>query len=286
MTARKTAFAVLRQYPQAWRDRYEREVSGLIDDSTLRWRDVAELVRGMLTERARELLSSTEKPKRTLFLLAGVRWAFGTVFLGSVFATAIVFRRSSGLSPEDLSDWVAALVFVVLIGFFVALWKVRDRAASLFGPKPIFPAWAAFAFLPPYFVILTAMAWGTGAGENHVSYLLGWLGYVIPYVNWVYFGVVAVVIAGSVLPGRELLHTLSQAANVERGIASAQQFVDACHEMIAKGVPSPLADAEALLERSLRHRDETHARLHALGYRARFRLGNREPGPLDRNVSA
>lgn len=271
----RAAYAVLRQYPQAWRDRYEREVSGLIEDSTLRWRDVAELVRGLLTERANELLSSTDKPKRTAFMLAGVRWGFGLVFLSSVFATAIAFRRSTGLSGEDLSGWIAAVIFAVFFGFLYVLWKTR--VGPFFGPKPIFPSWAAFAYLPPYFVVLSAYAWASGVGLNPHAETLGWLGYILPFYNLLYWGLVAVLLADSVLPGRELLHTLSEAANVERGVASAQQFVDGCHEMIAKGVPSPLADAEALLERSLRYRAETRARLHALGYRARFRPINADP---------
>jgi hypothetical protein len=64
----RAALAIVRRYPAAWRDRYESEVDGLIEDSSLTWRDVAELVRGMLTERARELVESDEHPKRTAFV--------------------------------------------------------------------------------------------------------------------------------------------------------------------------------------------------------------------------
>ncbi len=269
MTARRAALRVLRQYPQAWRDRYEREVAGLIEDSTVRWRDVAELLRGMLIERAHALLSSTEKPKRTAFLLAAVRWGFGLVFIGSVFATAIAFRDTTGLDGEDQPAGASLIVFAVFVGFLFALWKAR--VAPLFGPKPVFPAWAAFVFLPPYFVILTALAWASGVGLNPHSHTLGWFGYILPFYNFLWWGVIAVSLAGSVLPGRELLHTLGEVATVERGIASAQQFVDGCRDMIAKGVPSPLADAEAALHRLLRARDDARARLQTLGYRARFR---------------
>jgi hypothetical protein len=146
---RRLSHAVLRRYPQAWRERYELEMTALIDDSTLGWSDVAELVRGMLEERAHELVQSDDRPKRTAIFLTALR--------------------------------------------------------------------------------------------------------------------------------RRMLLTFSELTALEARLRAARQFVDGCHDMIAKGVPSPLADAEAELDRVSRERDTARARLHALGYRARLRLPHETP---------
>ena len=50
----------------------------------------------------------------------------------------------------------------------------------------------------------------------------------------------------------------------------AQRWVDGCNTMIAQGVPSPLAEAEAQVDRWSRDRETALSRLQQLGYRARF----------------
>jgi hypothetical protein len=45
MNARSIALAIVRRYPKPWRDRYEAEVSALIEDSDVRVCDLGELVR-------------------------------------------------------------------------------------------------------------------------------------------------------------------------------------------------------------------------------------------------
>jgi hypothetical protein len=82
----------------------------------------------------------------------------------------------------------------------------------------------------------------------------------------------------------------SSLAGSERGIRSAQQLVDGCHGMIAKGVPSPLAEAEAALTKAKRFREDAFERLQALGYRARFRPVDGGPrtevSPMERGGTA
>ncbi len=53
-------------------------------------------------------------------------------------------------------------------------------------------------------------------------------------------------------------------------VKAARQWVDGCQTMIAKGVPSPLEQAQAQLDRGLQDRDVAIEQLHQLGYRARF----------------
>src|SRR5687768_11813304 len=162
----------------------------------------------------------------------------------------------------------------LFLAFVVVL--LRIRSGPPFGPQPPYPAWAAFTMLPIWFVLVTIPVWAVDWSTPASSILPGRLGYLAPLHNLFWFGVVAVGLAGALLPGRRFLFTLSHLTVLEQRTRSAQQLVDGCHDMIAKGVSSPLADAEAALTRLTRERDTTRARFRAMGYRARFR----HPGAL------
>jgi len=116
----RLALAVLHRYPPAWRERYEREMTALIDDSTLAWTDAAELVRGMLEERAHELIQSDERPKRTAFVLSTLRCLFGVAFVGAVFVFAGLLRRLTGVPPESTAE---ALVFAWFLCSWLLWWS-------------------------------------------------------------------------------------------------------------------------------------------------------------------
>ena len=79
---RRLAQALVRRYPAAWRERYEQEVSALIDDTSIRFGDLAELLRGLLTERARELVAADDRPTRTAATIALLKVGFVLAFLG------------------------------------------------------------------------------------------------------------------------------------------------------------------------------------------------------------
>ena len=276
---RRLAQAVLHRYPRAWRERYEEEITALIDDTRLEWRDVAELVRGMLAERARELVQSDERPKRTAFVLSAVRFAFGVAFVGSVVAFAGLIRRLTGVLPESTGQIIVLGMLPLFVAFLVVLWRIRRGPP--FRPQPPYPAWATFTMLPLWFLLLTVMAWALDWSPRESSILPGWLGYLPSISNLFWLGVVAVGLASGLLPGRQLLFTFSQLTVLEDQLRSARQLVDGCHEMIAKGVPSPLSAAESELDRVTRGRDAARARLYALGYRARLRLPHdTPPGPI------
>jgi hypothetical protein len=57
----------------------------------------------------------------------------------------------------------------------------------------------------------------------------------------------------------------------EHELKAAHMWVEGCKTLIAQGVPSPLDEAQALVDRWTGQRDEARARLHNVGYRARFR---------------
>ena len=269
MTPRHAAFAVLRRYPPAWRERYDGEITALVEDSPLRWRDVAELVRGMLAERARELVQSDERPKRTALVLSALRFLFGFAFVGSALVVAGLMRRATGALSEAAAEMVVFAWVPLFVAFIVVLWRIRTGPP--FGPHPSYPAWATFVMLPIWLLLLTVPAWAVGWSRSESAFLPGWLSNLTPIYNLFLFGAVAVSLAGGLLPGRQLLFAFSQITAVEAQLRSAQQLVDGCHEMIAKGVPSPLAEAEAARDRLVREREAARARLHGLGYRARFR---------------
>ena len=95
------AHAIVSRYPQAWRERYEAEVRGLIDDASIRFCDLGELLRGLLTERARELLTSAENPSRTATILGLISPVSGGAFilLRHLFPTLVL----NGLELTKLS---------------------------------------------------------------------------------------------------------------------------------------------------------------------------------------
>ena len=280
----RLALAVLQRYPRAWRKRYELEMTALIDDSGLGWSDVAELLRGMLEERAHELVQSDDRPKRTAIVLSALRWLFGAAFVGLVFVVAGLLRRLTGVPPESTAETLVLAWVPLFLAFLVVLWRIRS--GSPFGTQPPYPAWAALTMLPFWFLLLTILVWAIDWSPPESSILPGWLGYVPPVYNLYLFGLVAVGLASGLFPGRQMLFTFSELTALEAQLRSARQFVDGCHDMIAKGVSSPLADAEAALTRLTRERDATRARLQAMGYRARFRHASALGVPWDPGSSS
>src|SRR4249920_1681086 len=93
---RRLALAIIRRYPPAWRERYEAEVCALVEQSGMRVGDLAELVRGLLTERAAELLLNDERPRRTIVFLGLLKPAFSIAFIATAALIGHALRRLTG----------------------------------------------------------------------------------------------------------------------------------------------------------------------------------------------
>jgi hypothetical protein len=265
---RAIALFLLQHYPVAWRERYAAEVSALIEESRLRFPDLCELLRGLLSERARELLLSDEKPRRTAVALSFLRLIAAAFFLAAVFSTGSVLRRVLGPWPESVQDFSSWLLVALLLAFFAVLARTRTR--PWYGPHPPYPAWVAVTLLPAFFLLMTMLVWSGLFAPAESRVLPAWMSDLSYAYYWGVVGWVAQGLCAGLMPGRQLLFEFSHLAGVEEQLKIAQRLVDGCHEWIARGVPSPLAQADAEVARWTRERDAIRERLHAMGYRARF----------------
>ena len=123
MTTRAWAHAIVRRYPSAWRERYEAEVRGLIDDASIHVRDLGELLRGLFAERARELLTSAENPGRTATILNLIRPVAGGAFILLAWLSGYAAKSVSG-SWSDTTEYVAMFV---MFGLMVATFTTWFR---------------------------------------------------------------------------------------------------------------------------------------------------------------
>jgi hypothetical protein len=267
---RRLAHALVHRYPQPWRERYDAEVHALIDDSPTRLRDLCELFRGLLTERARELVSADDRPGRTAIILVLVHPAFAVVWLGLAMAVGFALRSLAGPMSETAQDVVAWGLVSFVIVMVTMLLVLQFRRRSLPITEPTLPAWAGAVLLPCLLVAVASAAWGDLLGLTR--------GYDPILPDWTYVLVRAVIyvsivseLSSSLWPGRRMLQAFGALEFAEQQITSNQRWVEGCHEMIAKGVASPLGEAQAQVEHWTRERDAARERLHALGYRARFR---------------
>jgi hypothetical protein len=87
-----------------------------------------------------------------------------------------------------------------------------------------------------------------------------------------FWGVTAGSLLSCLFPGQALLREFAHLTYAEGQIRANEIWVQGCHDMIAKGVPSPLGDALAQVEKWKVERDSARARMKELGYRARFQV--------------
>lgn len=105
---------LVRHYPEPWRARYEDEVLALLDDASVRWRDVIDLSRGLVTERAMSLFEPGDHPAA-----ASVMWVFFT--LGTVIAAWLV-AAMAGYGLRRLTGPLPAAAGLVGIVLGLAMW--------------------------------------------------------------------------------------------------------------------------------------------------------------------
>ena len=275
MTTRAWAHAIVRRYPKAWRERYEAEVRGLIDDASIHFRDLGELLRGLFTERARELLTSDENPRRTATIIWLATPVAGAPFVTGAWLAGYSLRGLTASWPEPAQ--YAGLAVFCLIG--VAGLAIAIRGSMRRHPVHplILPPDVAMVLLPLLFVWAGLFSMFVGSEPSAPSALIPpWL---MRSWQWVWLAILAGNLLSSLFPGHELLQTFAKLSFTEAQIRSNEQWVAGCREMISKGVPSPLNDALAQVGKWTVERDSARARLKDLGYEARFR------GSVDRRES-
>ena len=267
MTVRAIAHAIVSRYPQAWRERYEAEVRGLIDDAGVRIRDLGELLHGLFTERAREYVSSDENPTRTARNLALATPVAGGVFVGAAWLVSYGIRSVTG-TWSDPAQYAALFVFCalgVVIGVIMYRGKRRGAGKRLL----VVPPDVAVVLLPLVFVDIVIFAVIAGDPNAYSSSEFSF--WFTRLYNFLWMAGFAGGVISSFWPGRDLLEAFAELSFAENQLQSNEAWATSCREWNAKGVPSPLDDALIQIGKWTIERDSARERLRKLGYRARFR---------------
>src|SRR5262245_27520461 len=183
MTTRAWAHAIVRRYPEAWRERYEAEVRGLIDDTPVQFRDLGELLRGLFTERARELLMSDEKPGRTALVVGLASPIAGMLFAGLAWLVGNGVGRLTG-PWSNASEYVTLAVFCVLLGVVLVLLIRGSKRRDPMRPFVLAPD-VAVRVLPLSFV--AACIYAAMMTQEEPSPARLWPAWITHSTNWIYF---------------------------------------------------------------------------------------------------
>ena len=271
MTVRAINHAIVSRYPAAWRERYEAEVLGLIDDVDVRIRDLGELLHGLFNERAREYVSSDDNPSRTARKLALATPIAGAVFVGAAWLVSYGVRAVTGIW-SDPAQYAALFVFCVL-GVVIGVITYRGKRRGVVKRLLVVPPDVAVLLLPLVFIDIVIFAFFTGAADAYRSSEFSF--WFTRLYNALWMAVFAGGLISSFWPGKELLEAFAELAFAERQLQANETWAASCREWNARGVPSPLDDALVQIGKWTLERDSARERLSKLGYRARFR------GPTD-----
>lgn len=257
------ARAIVRLHPPVWRERYEDEVCALLAEETVRWRDVIDLARGLIVERARSVIEPGDRPAVAAavywLLLVALRYLPGVAAAGVTLAAGLWLNRTFGAAPT----WV--VVAGVASFFLGGAWHHKwywpaNKAGILSNDRLPMPRGRRLAVLSMVFVGIGVVIWADPP-EGTIQKAL-WF-FLLP-------GYLASQIRPRFPRSRQILWAFDALGGVESQLKWAQMELDRCRTLIAEGQRVPLADAEADVKRLLDERDEILAVLNRCGYRARF----------------
>jgi hypothetical protein len=256
---KRLAHSIVRRYPEPWRERYEDELLAFTEDFPPPLRDVIDLARGCVVERARALVEPAERPgvlragvvamqlavPVSLFIVA---WAIGT---GS--------RAALGPLPDALTSVVlAAYVATLGVGFRLSFGVQREAAhdASPWNLHQPYPrAYVATLVLVGALVCWSQVLSSWSTFSLFVVWFFrstGWLG----------------------LPGADMMGGLGRLDDVRYQLAWARMELKRCETLASQGiVTTDLDRARAEMARLERERQDVLQELRAMGYRARFKTG-------------
>jgi hypothetical protein len=112
--APRLAHAIIRRYPSAWRAEYGEDLHAFVDDSSTGWRDVLDLARGCVVERARSLVAPEEHPQVAaavwglVRLLPPLAMSLGALGAGTALRSRYGPRPSSRVT-ERCCSWARSL---------------------------------------------------------------------------------------------------------------------------------------------------------------------------------
>jgi hypothetical protein len=270
---RRLARAIVLRYPPPWRERYEGEVLGLIEDSPVRFGDLGELVRGLIVERAKALIEPGDSPRLSALIFSSLaaagRVAPSLFLVLGAAGLAEVVRQNVGIPSENITFAGLIILSVVLIGFHWRKWETRAEHRWIGPVQHHFSPFVRVVMLLGLFVGTFLMQVGDEGWEPSSQFLHLFNRW---FHLWMYIAI-AYGLTSAFWPWRPMLDAFSQYHSTVRELRWADMEVDRWRAAIDEGVSAEqdLTNAEIARDRIIRRRDEAAAILHTYGYRSRFR---------------
>lgn len=246
---------IVSKYPQAWRERYEAEVLDLIASGPVSVAETGELFRSMLVERTRAGIDVNQPQKAVVKLQKTKIFIVLGGWLCSTSLAGLLRWWRPMHDPE--AWWLSGTILgyaVVLFGSWVTLQgTVRYRV----GAGPALPVWFAALCVPVQIGVVGLYGWAALSNGSPTA---------LPYMFYAHSFVLTWLVI-QIWPGHKLAETLTEYEVVQKEEAAAKAFVASCEEWIAKGVSSPLQDAQRAHAEWMKRLESVEARLKALGYR-------------------
>jgi hypothetical protein len=246
---------LVRSYPQPWRERYEGEVLALLDETNVRWRDVADLARGLLVERARSVFEPGDHPYATFAAMEVCYWGLMTVMMTGGLLLGWAARAWIGPIPR----W-AGVTASMAIGVIALIYYFKKAAKSAQHAAPDQASFRRVGFLG-IAVMGTTLA------------LLSWAK-IGSYLDVVTFGMMGTWFHGALQNQgiwRRMHVAIGQLIQYRHDIKWAKLELERCEHLETAGMTSPIEEARANLDRVKKSGEKTFATLHGMGYRARFK---------------
>jgi hypothetical protein len=267
MTSRlalRLARAIVRRYPAAWRERYEAELLALIEDAPPRWRDVVDLGRGSLVERAGAVVEPAAHPTLSAAVVLAARYVLvpATMVAGAV-ALGMALKAALGPPSVATAD-TAGVVCLLLIAGSVLAYLARGIRSVLAGV----PRWSLG--LPHTLIwlgiLVGLIALETWTGETPTTFGV---------LRWLYqaaIGTFLVLSHSPVRPGQRLVDSVNQLMLAREQLSWARMELTRCQTLASEGaaVEGELARAQSELARWQTQHDEAMRALQSMGYRARL----------------
>jgi len=252
------ARGLVRRYPQAWRERYEDEVLALVEGGTVTLRDVADLARGCVIERAKALIEPGARPTWTFWGLGTVATVLGIIpslclVLGAM-RLGVGLRHQFGAAPLEVMI-VSVMVFVGMVG--VDVWVRR---------RPTVVGWRVRLGVVVLFLLFLSTVYWMGPPFARMPHgeILHW----VMLFTWV---TTMHRLLGSHWLWRPIFDSLERYQASVEGLQWARMEADRCRSLAGTMTNTESESAEAKVAQFERERDDALAQLNSYGYRARFR---------------
>jgi hypothetical protein len=228
----------------------------LLDESTLRWRDIVDLVRGLVIESARATFEPGDRPRVTVALLVIAQVAPGMGLALIVWAVGSSARLWLGSLPRALGVTGLVMFHGCLIAFAFRMVSQHQATDTMAAPRPPFSRNTGALWIGAGLIGVLLSTW---ASVHHTSIIGSYpLVGLLASHQWPFRTV------------REMVATARRLSAATRDLTWAQLELERCEHLAASGAGAELSLEQARdnRDRLTRQRDEAIATLHAMGYRA------------------